>query len=129
MKDITPNSCRLYEKWNDGEQMSRAAYAALIGRSMFVPCMRGNHYETFRMYEALESGSVPIYVRTQGDDAYWNWLKSHIPLANMDSWTSAAKYLRHFMSNQEHAAKYQNGIVKAWIKWKEELKAKLRAII
>jgi GR25 family glycosyltransferase involved in LPS biosynthesis len=129
LKDIGPNDHKLYAGWNDPGQMSRSDYAALVAKSKYVPCVRGNHYETFRMYETLEAGSVPIYVRTAGDEAYWTWLKSKLPLLNIESWDQAAKYMRHFVSNEAHATKYRDGVLAAWSAWKAELKARLHTII
>lgn len=129
LKDIGPNDCRLYGSWNDDAQLSRAEYAALVASSKFIPCLRGNHYETFRMYETLEAGSVPIYVRTAGDDAHWAWLKEKLPLLNIESWNQAAAYLRLFTANEAHATKYRDGILAAWAAWKAELKGRLYAII
>ena len=40
-----------------------------IWKSIFVPCPRGNSSpDTFRLYEALEAGSIPIVER----DEYWD---------------------------------------------------------
>jgi GR25 family glycosyltransferase involved in LPS biosynthesis len=129
LKDIGPNDWRLYNGWNDPGQMSRSAYAGLVAAAKYVPCVRGNHYETFRMYEALEAGAVPIYVRSAGDEAHWNWLKAKLPLLNIESWNRAAAYLRHFEANEAHASKYRDGVLAAWAKWKVELKERLAAII
>ena len=38
-------------------------YMRLMGDTVFVPCPAGNNPETFRHYEALEVGSIPLIVR------------------------------------------------------------------
>lgn len=129
LESVQPHEKKLFGQWNDPGQKTRAEYAAQISRSQFVPCVRGNHFETFRMYEALEAGSVPIYVRCSGDDVFWNWLSSKIPLLNINSWTDAARYMTFFRENPEHFTKYRDGLVVAWASWKKELKESCAAIV
>ncbi len=129
LNTLQPNEKRLFAKWNDPGQKTRPEYAAQLSRSIFVPIVRGNNIETFRLYEALEAGAVPIYVRENGDDDYWNWLTAHVPLANITSWSSAATYMRFFMANPAHLNKYRNSIIGFWKKWKTELRDKLSKII
>jgi GR25 family glycosyltransferase involved in LPS biosynthesis len=126
---IVPNHKALHPNWNSPDQKSRSEYAALIARSKFVPIVRGNHFETFRLYEALEAGSVPIYVREVGDEVYWNWLTAHIKLANIGSWATAAKYMAYFMANPAEMEKYRAGLMEQWATWKSSLRARLARII
>lgn len=129
LEEVGPFEKKLFAKWNDPGQKSRAEYAAQLSRSVFVPIIRGNHFETFRMYEALEAGAVPIYVREAGDEEYWNWLNAHVPLANISSWSAAATYMKFFLANPEHLNKYRNGLLAFWKKWKSELRERLAMII
>jgi GR25 family glycosyltransferase involved in LPS biosynthesis len=129
LDELKPNHKVLHADWNAPGQKSRADYAKLIARSKFVPIVRGNHFETFRMYESLEAGSVPIYVREPGDEVYWNWLTAKIKLANIPSWSVAAKYIKHFMANPADAERYRKGISDQWTAWKVELRDTLSKII
>jgi hypothetical protein len=129
LDDIVPNHKVLHPDWNSPGQKSRAEYAALISRSKFVPIVRGNHFETFRLYEALEAGAIPIYVRETNDDVYWNWLKKHITLVNIPDWTIAAKYMRHFLTNSADEERYRKGLVDQWTAWKADIHKQLAAII
>ena len=129
LKSIVPNHCVLHPDWNSPNQKSRAEYASLIARSQFVPIIRGNNVETFRLYECLEAGSVPIYVRESGDDLYWKWLTSKIKLVNIPSWSIAEKYMKHFLSNPNDADRYRKGLLEQWASWKAELRATLSKII
>ena len=38
-------------------------YLSIMADTIFVPCPAGNNPETFRHYEALELGSIPLIVR------------------------------------------------------------------
>jgi hypothetical protein len=45
----------------DPEALDVDSYAKLLADSVFVPCPRGNvSLDTFRVYEALEAGAIPI---------------------------------------------------------------------
>jgi hypothetical protein len=129
LNGLRPFEKHLFAKWNDPAQKTRADYAAQLSRSIFVPIVRGNNIETFRMYEALEAGAVPIYVRTPGDDDYWNWFTAHVPLANITSWPSAAEYMKFFLENPAHLNKYRNSLIDFWKKWKVELRDQISKII
>ncbi len=129
LDNLKPNHKVLHGDWNSPGQKSRKEYAKLIARSKFIPIVRGNHFETFRMYECLEAGSVPIYVREPGDEVYWNWLTAKIKLANIPSWSVAAKYIKHFVANPTDAERYRKGLVDQWTDWKDELRNKLSKII
>jgi len=43
-------------------------YIQLLADTAFAPCPAGNNPETFRHYEALEVGAIPIIVRPKDDD-------------------------------------------------------------
>eukprot|EP01041_Mallomonas_annulata_P004041 gene4041-8045_t len=55
-------------------------YSDVMKNTVFVPCPSGNNPETFRHYEALESGAIPVFVHkpstTADDDRHflteWN---------------------------------------------------------
>lgn len=53
-------------------------YYAKMARARFVPCPGGAHPDTFRVWEALECGAIPIVL----DDEYWRKL----PAIRVTSW-------------------------------------------
>jgi hypothetical protein len=95
-------------------------YSQLLLNSKYVPVPRGNHCETFRLYEALEHGCIPLYVRTPGDELYWNWLREHIELVELSSWDAAATLVAHLEANPAKAEMYRLGLSKQWKMWKLE---------
>jgi hypothetical protein len=99
-----------------------AEYSRLLLQSRFVPVPRGNNCETFRLYEALEHGCIPLYVRTEGDTSYWQWLRRHLTLVELPDWTSAARLVRHLETAPDAAEAYRRGLMAEWAKWKEACK-------
>ena len=45
------------------ERLDRPAFLATLERSKFVLCPRGNGIDTFRFYDAMYAGAIPIVVR------------------------------------------------------------------
>lgn len=129
LDDIKPNFIKLYPKWNDSTASSRQDYFNILKESIFVPIIRGNHFETFRLYETIEAQSIPLIVREQGDDVFWTWLKTHLPLLEIKSYYHATKVMTFLMSNKEHLEKYRNEVYQAYMKWKTDCKNKVRALI
>jgi hypothetical protein len=120
LMDVEPHECVFREGFSAGKEVK--AYSSALLKSKFVPAPRGNHAETFRLWEALEHGCVPIYVRCEGDDAYWAWLRSQVYLMEIGDWTKAANVLRFFMANPDQAEQYRKGILEQWKRVKEGLR-------
>lgn len=79
-------------------RMTRAQCDDVLSDSVFVPCPMGNvALESWRAYEALQSGAIPIVERRLTLDYYKGLLGNH-PLPTVRSWDEAAKLierLRH----------------------------------
>lgn len=50
-------------------------YVAIMADSIFLPCPAGNNPETFRHYEALELGAIPLIVVGKADGETWTGKK------------------------------------------------------
>jgi hypothetical protein len=98
-------------------------YQVLLANSKVVPVPTGMNSETFRLYEALEHGCIPLYVRCEGDDLFWNWLRRHLTLMEVKTWAQGAKVLELFRSSPEKAEQYRVGLLKQWNQWKDELRS------
>ncbi len=129
LDSVKPNFVKLYPKWNDSTASSRQDYFNRLKESIFVPILRGNHFETFRLYEAIEAQSIPLIVREEGDNVFWTWLKTHLPLLEIRSYDHATKAMNLLMSNKEHLEKYRNEVYQAYMKWKTDCKNKVQALI
>lgn len=129
LKTITPNHFRFYDQWLDPAQSSRSDYFTRLKKSQFVPIIRGNHFETFRLYEVLEAGAIPLVIRDTGDDVYWKWLTDHIPLVNTSTAEDAKKLISYLMINPDQRNLYKEGILKKYNEWKNNCSKLIRAII
>jgi alpha(1,3/1,4) fucosyltransferase len=126
-KQINPHKAIFYESWMDKAQLSADEYSALCLSTMFMPCPRGQNVETFRFYEALEHGAIPIYIREPGDDDYYTLISSKLPLIPFVNWQQPLGFLHNLFQNQPMFEKYHIELMKAWATWKEALISEVRA--
>jgi hypothetical protein len=121
--NITPYHCHFTDSWNDPKQTSENAYVGRLTNSKFCPILRGNNIETFRLYEALEAGTIPIYVRIQGDDEFWKIISKKLELIELTSWESALTFIQTLINNTTKAEEYRTLIVTNWQLWKNQIKS------
>lgn len=119
---LQPYSLKFQDAFLDPSMTPKKEFSALLLRSKFAPIPRGNNCETFRLYEGLEHGCIPLYVRTPGDDLYWNWLTEHLELVELRSWNAAASLVDHLCKNPAKAEMYRQGLCKQWNQWKLDCK-------
>ena len=121
---IGPNNYKMIQEFQGKDMSSPQEYQQMLLQSQCVPIPRGNHVETFRLYEALEHGAVPLYVRTadRSDEVYWPWLRSHLHLMEIASWDKVPVILELFRKFPEKAEQYRTGLLDQWARWKAECK-------
>ena len=86
-------------------------YSDVINDSKFLPCPNGYfHPETYRLYEALECGSIPI-VENLYD--YYDRLFPNNPLLKIKFWKEAKETIL-FMNDDKKKLIEQSNICKNW---------------
>ena len=117
---------KMTDKWEGIHDIDE--YKKLLKSVIFMPCPRGNNYETFRLYECLEMGIIPLYIREKGDDIFWKWLTECIPLMNIPTWDSVNMILYMMISEPERYKKYYLDLTTAWEHYKIKLKKDIRIL-
>jgi hypothetical protein len=109
-----PNELFFFPYFLDNEAKSRNDYIESLLKSKCIPILRGSNLETFRLYEAVEFGAVPIYLRVDGDGAYFRFLRTLFP---------AIKDIRDpgeiFRMSVEELQEYADSLMKSWEKVKK----------
>jgi hypothetical protein len=123
---IQPHSLLLVDTWESPEKITRNQYVARLLDSVFVPCPPGNNIETFRLYEALECGCIPLYVKTPGDEAYLHMLQEELGLLPVRSWEEATALMGHLMKEKQLLETYRNTLLTQWKVWKNKLGDKVK---
>jgi len=115
-----PHLCHWTPEFKHKTMTGPKEYQQMLLKSQFVPVPRGNNVETFRLYEALDHGAIPLYVRTEGDEVYWSWLRTHLNLLELISWDQVPTVLELFRKFPEKGEGYRTGLLNQWAKWRAE---------
>jgi hypothetical protein len=126
---IEPNKHGFFEEWMDKKQISEEEYSKICKDSYFIPVPRGQNVETFRFWEALESGAIPLYVRTDGDEEYFKFISSKLPILSIQSWDKATDFVKSLMSNTSTLTHYRTTMQQRWKQWKDELKGNIKGLV
>ena len=96
-------------------------YLSILGDSVFVPCPMGNvNLESFRLYEALDSGAIPILERRPWLDYFTRLFGPH-PLPSVCNWMEARSVMETFRSNPERLRNKQVEIREWWRQWETKV--------
>jgi GR25 family glycosyltransferase involved in LPS biosynthesis len=128
-KQVGPHDCVFYKDWMDPNQLGPDAYSALCMSSIFVLCPRGQNIETFRFYEALDHGAIPVMVREEGDEAYFSFLTKHLPIISFPTWGHALVATVGLLKEQETLMNYRRELLTRWLAWKSELKQQCQRLL
>jgi hypothetical protein len=120
LMQVEPHSCKFITGFQHSSMSGPDEYKNMLLQSQCVPIPKGNNAETFRLYEALEHGAIPFYVRGVGDGEFWMWLRKHLSLIEIGSWDKLPAILELFRKNPEKGEAYRAGLLAQWAKWKEE---------
>jgi hypothetical protein len=126
---IQPSDCKFYNKWLDSSNLQNLSYVGQLLNSIFVPCPTGMNPETFRFYEAIEHGAIPIYVRTPGDEKYVAMLQSFLPILNLPSWEHATIIMHNLNNDKNMLDMYRNQLLSQWTAYKNKLKEQVKGVL
>ena len=111
---IEPFFCHKTEKF-DVKIISVEEMNEILSSTEFIPCPNGFfHPETYRLYEALECGCIPI---VENAYKYYDRLFPDNPFIKIDKWSDAKAIMKGWDSNQIRQKKEECSI---W--WSEEKK-------
>src|SRR4029077_12913833 len=74
-------------------------FVEILRQSAFAPAPMGNaSLESVRLYDALESGAIPIVERRLTLDYFKGFLGKH-PLPTIDSWSEGRRLITRFLND------------------------------
>uniref|UniRef100_A0A6C0ANR5 Alpha-(1,3)-fucosyltransferase FucT N-terminal domain-containing protein n=1 Tax=viral metagenome TaxID=1070528 RepID=A0A6C0ANR5_9ZZZZ len=118
---IECNFVKFFPDWNDPGQLNKDQYLELLQNTIFIPCPEGNNVETYRLYEALECGCIPVFTMLPAvlED-------SGIPFLKTETWGQVADLIRYFLENPEQLNTYRDTILESWKTYKAKLKLSIK---
>ena len=121
--------CKFFDAWASPDQIQQNEYIATKLDTLFVPCPSGNNPETFRFYEALECGCLPILVREPDNEAYIEYITNRLQLIVLSSWDEAPGLIAQLWNDKPTMEAYRNHVLTKWKQCKESLKAELTSVL
>ena len=126
---IGPSFCLITDGPSPVESLGREAYQRILADSVFTPCPMGNvHLESFRLYEALECGSIPILEKRVTLDYFTRLFGPH-PIPTFVSWTKAATFMARLRNDSEGLRRLQAECVNWWSAYKGKLCGRVGAFL
>ncbi|MCB8882201.1 hypothetical protein ACELLULO517_18285 [Acidisoma cellulosilytica] len=112
-----------------GRKLSKAEFDAILSDTVFSPCPMGNVIlETWRLYESLELGCIPLIERRPSLDYYRTLLGDH-PVPTFASWRKARLFAETLYADKHSLAQLQTHIGDWWATEKGKLRATLQTAI
>jgi len=113
--------CKFLSQWNDPSGLTEEEYLTATKQSVFIPCPGGQNSETFRFYEALECGCIPLVLKTAENKQWFEWVSQKIPILPLSNWDEATNLIMNLMSSPGRLELYRERLLSGWAKWLEEL--------
>lgn len=89
MGKLAGGHTHLSSGFGSADALPTDTYRALLDETVFVPAPGGwSNLETFRVYEALEAGCIPIVEKRPSFDYFTTLLGAH-PMPTVESWAQA----------------------------------------
>ena len=122
-KFLTPTSS-IYKE--GGRKLSKIEFDDVLENTIFSPCPMGNAIlETWRLYESLELGCIPI-VETRASLDYFTGLFGPHPIPSFARWEAARGYALEMLSDRSALLGKQVEIRDWWHARKQAVRRELR---
>lgn len=104
-------------------------YQEVLTDSAFAPAPMGNvTLETFRMYEALELGSIPL-IETRRAYPYFEYVLGSHPLPSFERWSDATAFVERYARDPAALDALQRSCLGWWADFKVGLSGRVRDFI
>lgn len=114
--------------WEDPNGLSTEKYRDILLKTVFVPCARGwVNLDSFRLYEALECGCIPIVEK--GPPDYFAYAFGDHPFLTISSWDEAPALIKKFIDDRNLCEKKRKECYAWWCNYKKMLQHKMVSTI
>jgi hypothetical protein len=119
---LAPHYLYTYDTRKSGAtRMDPVRYADVLRNSAFCPCPMGNvNLETYRVYEALEAGCIPL-VERRLCMPYFAELMPGNPIPAFSSWAGAAQFVEATRQERGALDRLQQTVSRWWGSYKSSL--------
>ncbi|HEX3437712.1 MAG TPA: hypothetical protein VHT24_13165 [Pseudacidobacterium sp.] len=125
LEQVTPHFRHVTDGSAPLPPLSRHKYEEVLRDSVFAPCPMGNvNLECFRIYEALECGSIPILERRTTLDYFRGLLGDH-PLPTISNWREAQQIIATLSENRTDLDALQRTCLDWWKNHKIDISGRI----
>ncbi|KAH9260462.1 hypothetical protein BASA82_000140 [Batrachochytrium salamandrivorans] len=136
-----PNFLHITDKWHIKVTKSNGyiepdQYKRVLLDSMFTLCPTGHNPEAYRIYEALEAGSIPVlgldryYRHARCHDAFKPFIEANAPFVYLgNGWQGLEEFLQTKGSNATWITEQQDLCVKWYRNWMKQTALRFEAIL
>jgi hypothetical protein len=125
LKVLEPSSVHSCSGFNAADGLNTEEYAKLLKRSKYVLCPPGqDSMDSFRLYEALEAGCVPICIKNTGywhlHPTYWHGVfrgELDLPFVCEDTWEACVSKVQA-IENENKYDEIKQECQDFWQRWK-----------
>jgi hypothetical protein len=113
-------------------QIKYENYMRILQDTVFAPCPAGNNFETFRQYEALEAGAIPVFQRNSSSNNYDEqdflslWIQLDYPGPIIKDWLDLNDLYRLLKDDRLKVSVIQRDIIEWYEKYKSLIKLKIQ---
>jgi hypothetical protein len=112
-----------------GKRLSKAEFDAVLGNTVFAPCPMGNaNLETWRLYESLEFGCIPLVEHRLTLD-YFSDLFGPNPIPKFRNWSEARQYAERAFGDKQYLLRKQTELRDWWTAYKAKVRSQVRAAV
>jgi hypothetical protein len=109
--------------------VGKGEYQRILRDSIFVPCSMGNiNLDSFRVYEALECGAIPVLEKRPGLDYFRSLLGAH-PLPTFGNWRQAASFIASIRGDRNALVNLHRQCIDWWTGYKQSLRKRIESFI
>jgi hypothetical protein len=130
LEDVKPGYLHITgTRHQSAKWLSPEDYFGILRNTIFVPCPMGNvNLESFRLYEALDCGGIPIVERRPWLDYFTELLGPH-PLPSVCHWRDAPSLMRALSSNPARLRDKQVEVGEWWQRLEANISRKITDVI
>ena len=119
-KELIPNFTNLTEDFAGKKSITTNEYYDVINNSIFTLIPHGYfHPETYRLYESLECGSIPI---VENPHQFFENFLPHNPFPKINDWQESLELIKDLNNKKDELNKLSIKINSWWVAHKDTLK-------
>ena len=128
LADIGPNFMHVTGQ-GQTQPVGKVQYKQILCDSVFVPCSMGNvNLDTYRVYEALECGAIPIVEKRIGLDYFHKLLGDH-PMPSFVNWKQAAGFMLAIQHDRRAQDELSQRCSRWWAAFKRDLTQRVQDFV